>query len=82
MANLLLNDPEVLEDFISLGKESQVHDHLQAKQFYPCLDCNLRGLKLRLELHEVLFVKADTLLSCSLRQEGVSAYTQCLQILA
>ena len=65
--HFIWNDPKVLEEFISLGREFQTDDLLQAKQFWPCLDFNLGGLKLKLEPRKVLLVTLETLLTCSVR---------------
>ena len=61
--NFVSNDPNVLEDFISLGREVQTYDPLQAMQFWPCLDFNLGGLKLKLESRKVLLVIVETLVT-------------------
>ena len=72
--NLLWNGPKVLEDFISLGRELQINEPLYAKQFWPFLDFNLGGLKLKFELRKVLPVMTETVVNCSARYTGASAF--------
>ena len=81
--NFLWKTPKVLEDLISLGREFLIDYPLQAKQFWPFLDFNLGGLKLKFELCKVLLATSETLVNCSARYIGASAcmpYTKCLRI--
>ena len=80
--NFVWNDPKVLEDFISLDREFQIDDPLYAKQFWPFLDFNLGGRKLKFELRKVLLVISETLVNCSARYIGASAFNALYTMLA
>ena len=62
--DFLWNDPNVLQYFISLGREFQIDDPLKAKQFWPFLDFNLGGLKLKFELNQVKSSKIEVMAGC------------------
>ena len=79
--NFYWNAPTVLEDLISIGRELQTDDPLSAKLFWPWLDFNLGGLKLKLEPHKVLLVIVETLVNFSLRLRGASALSALQTVL-
>ena len=48
---------------------------LQEKRFFPSIDVDCAGLKLKLGLRVVLFVsKTDNILNCSERQDSASTF--------